>query len=103
MVAIHLQHKRVRWSRYSGVNASRLLLYDGQGARRILMDVKRHDDVAGQNAHQMLIVLATAALTTRLRPGHELQRVQGTVGSRPFMSKEHQGSAPQVGNAPKHG
>ena len=67
------------------------------------MDVKHYDDVAGQNAHQMLIGLTTAALTTRLRPGHELHQVQGTVGSRPFMSKEHQGSAPQVGDAPKHG
>ena len=89
MVAILLQYKRVRWSRYSGVNASRLLLYDGQGARRMLMDVKHYDDVAGQNAHQMLIVLATAVLTTRLRPGRELHRVQATVGSRPFLSKEH--------------
>ena len=67
------------------------------------MNVKHYDDVAGQDAHQMLIVLATAALTTRLRPGLKLHQVQGTVVSRPFMSKEHQGSAPQVGNAPKHG
>ena len=103
MVAIPLQHKRVRWSRYSGVNASRPLLYDGQGARRMLMDAKHYDDVAGQNAHQMLTVLATPALTTRPRPSHELHQVQGIVGSRPFMSKEHQVSAPQVGNVPEHG
>ena len=103
MVAIPLLHKRVQLSRYSGVNASRLLLYDGQGARRVIMDVKHYGDVAEHDAHQMLTALATAALTTLPRPGRELHLVWGTVGSLPFMSKEHQGSASQVGNAPKHG
>ena len=70
MVAIPSQHESTQWSRYSGVNASRLLLYYGQGARRVIMDVKHYDDVAGHNAHQTLTALATAALMTAPRPGH---------------------------------
>ena len=72
MVAIPLPHKRVQLLRYSGVNASQLLLYDWQGSRWVIMDVKHYGDVAGHDAHQMLTALATAALTTLPRTGREL-------------------------------